>query len=368
MSPQLDIRVCTEADILPLERQIPSSGASSVHAFRYARQQDGRSTYLVAWLEGLPVGHLDLRWDGVQGCDAAQQHLAGCPELNGIVVLPERRSQGIGTRLISAAETMARQRGFHAVCVGVALENDRARALYERLGYVAWDRGVVDAYWVTVDAQGRETRHAEQCLYLQKVLLQTLADLMPSGGRKGAGIVARHDGRLLFVAERTERPEGELACIRVGGGCREEESLADCAVRKARGETGCEVSLHHSEQTFMANEHGDITAHALDDSPAPLLVYTTTPFLSSYTGLYHNALFAASLVGAPRPGPEAETLLLLSDEALLALAEGPRPLHALIAAGARVESINPPCPEATVFAEGAPRHLAALLRRGVRIG
>jgi len=173
MCSDLEIRICAEADISLLERQIPSSGASSVHAFRYARQQDGRSTYLVAWLGSLPVGHLDLRWDGVQDCEAAQQHLAGCPELNGIVVLPECRSQGIGTQLISAAETMARQRGIRTVCVGVAPENGRARALYERLGYVAWDRGVVDAYWVTVDARGRETRHAEQCLYLRKELTGT---------------------------------------------------------------------------------------------------------------------------------------------------------------------------------------------------
>lgn len=197
--------------------------------------------------------------------------------------------------------------------------------------------------------------------------MTTLADLMPTGGARGAGIVARHEGRLLFVAERTERPEGQLACMRVGGGCREEESLADCAVREAREETGCEVSLHHSEQTYTADERGDLTAHALDDSPAPLLVYTTTPLLSADSGLYHNALFAASLAGAPRPGPEAETLLLLSDEALLALEEGPRPLSALIEAGARVESLRPPAPEAVVFGGAATRHLAALLRRGVRI-
>lgn len=197
--------------------------------------------------------------------------------------------------------------------------------------------------------------------------MTTLANLMPNEGATGAGIVARHEGRLLFVADRTERPEGELACIRVGGGCREGENLTDCAVREAREEAGCRVSLHHSELTYMADERGDLVAHTLDDSPAPLLVYTR-PFLKDSPGLYHNVIFAASLLAVPRPGPEAETLLLLSDEALLALEEGPRSLSALVAAGARVESINPPCPEAIVFAEAAPRHLAALLGRGVKIG
>jgi ADP-ribose pyrophosphatase YjhB (NUDIX family) len=193
-----------------------------------------------------------------------------------------------------------------------------------------------------------------------------LTVLIPGDGARGAGIVTRYDGRLLFLLERTERPTGELVCIRVGGNCREEESFADCARREAREETGCEVALRHSEQTFAADERGDVAAHALDDALAPLLVYTKQrPDVTPPS--YHNALFAASLEAAPRPGPEAETLLLLPDEPLLALAERPRPLSALVAAGAQVESIRPPSPEAIVLPEVAPRHLAALLRRSVRI-
>ena len=165
MHDDLCIRICSERDIVLLARQF-SSGASRVHAFRYARQQDGRSTYLVAWLGEVPVGHLDLRWQGAEESPIAQQYLAEYPELNGIVVLPEYRSQGIGTRLIAAAEQIARERGFREVCLGVNIENVRARSLYTRLGYRDWGHGVVEAYWLLPDQHG--TRPTEQVIYLRK--------------------------------------------------------------------------------------------------------------------------------------------------------------------------------------------------------
>ena len=196
--------------------------------------------------------------------------------------------------------------------------------------------------------------------------MPTLTDLVPGGGRRGAGIFARHEGQFLFVGERAQRAEGELACIRVGGGCRPEESLADCAVREAREEIGCEVSLQHSHQTFVVDERIGMTAHSLEEAPAPLLVYTR-PVPGESAPCYHNAIFSGSLAAAPRPGPEAETLLLLSEEALLALAEGPLSLSALEAAGARVCSLSPPGPGAIVFAEPAALHLAALLLQGVQV-
>jgi len=91
--------------------------------------------------------------------------------LNGIAILPEYRSRGIGTRLIASAEKMARERGFREVCVGVDIENTRARSLYERLGYRDWGHGVVEAYWLLPDQNG--TRHSEQVLYLRKKLDRT---------------------------------------------------------------------------------------------------------------------------------------------------------------------------------------------------
>jgi len=167
MHDELRIEICRERDIGLLAGQF-SSGDSRVHAFRYARQQEQHSVYLIAWLGEVPVGHLDLWWQAAEDTPSAQQYLAGCPELNGIAVLPEHQSQGIGTRLIAAAEQMARERGSREMCVGVDIENTRARSLYERLGYRDWGHGVVEAYWLLPDQHG--TRHAEHAMYPRKEL------------------------------------------------------------------------------------------------------------------------------------------------------------------------------------------------------
>ena len=48
------------------------------------------------------------------------------------------QSCGIGTVLIEAAERRIRARGLHRAELSVEENNPRARALYERLGYVAY--------------------------------------------------------------------------------------------------------------------------------------------------------------------------------------------------------------------------------------
>ncbi len=54
-------------------------------------------------------------------------------------VHPALRSCGIGTLLIGTAEQRIRDRGLHRAELGVEENNPGARALYERLGYVACD-------------------------------------------------------------------------------------------------------------------------------------------------------------------------------------------------------------------------------------
>ena len=55
--------------------------------------------------------------------------------LDGIVVDPSLRGQGIGSALITAFEDRARDNGFATVSLEVIDTNPRARSLYERLGY-----------------------------------------------------------------------------------------------------------------------------------------------------------------------------------------------------------------------------------------
>ncbi len=52
-----------------------------------------------------------------------------------ISVSAAARGLGVGTRLMNAAEELARERGKNLMSLGVIGENEAARRLYERLGY-----------------------------------------------------------------------------------------------------------------------------------------------------------------------------------------------------------------------------------------
>lgn len=59
----MEIIECRAADIELLERVAPT-GLNRGHQGKYERQLGGLATYLVAWLDGEPVAHGQVRWDG----------------------------------------------------------------------------------------------------------------------------------------------------------------------------------------------------------------------------------------------------------------------------------------------------------------
>ncbi|MFE9441740.1 GNAT family N-acetyltransferase [Streptomyces sp. NPDC006602] len=163
----MEITVCAPADVALLDQHMGSPGVTSFHARRFARQEAGECTYLVAWLDGRPVGHTEMRW---LGC-AAPDVTVDCPEIGGLGVWPEElRSRGIGTALIRAAEDLARERRLTTVGIGVGRDNPRAAALYARLGY----RSLVDYVdrYAYEDHDGTTRECVEQCTFLVKELPQ----------------------------------------------------------------------------------------------------------------------------------------------------------------------------------------------------
>jgi ribosomal protein S18 acetylase RimI-like enzyme len=52
-----------------------------------------------------------------------------------MAVDPKRRRQAVATRLLTAAEQVARDWGYDSVCLHVHLTNESARACYESVGY-----------------------------------------------------------------------------------------------------------------------------------------------------------------------------------------------------------------------------------------
>ena len=84
------------------------------------------STYLVDWDGSAPIGHVHVAWEGTE---------LELPELQDMYVLPERRSQGVGTLLARAAERLVSSQGHERCSLSVSEANTDARRLYERLGY-----------------------------------------------------------------------------------------------------------------------------------------------------------------------------------------------------------------------------------------
>ncbi|MGC0333260.1 GNAT superfamily N-acetyltransferase [Streptomyces sp. SAI-170] len=166
----MEINVCGPADVALLDRFIGSPGATSFHARRFARQEAGTSTYLVAWLDGRPVGHTEVRWGGCAD-ERVRAARPGCPEINALAVWPETlRSRGIGSALIRAAERLARERGRTAIGLGVDDDNPRAAALYARLGYLPL-LDYVDRY-AYEDHDGTIHECADPATFLVKDLLK----------------------------------------------------------------------------------------------------------------------------------------------------------------------------------------------------
>jgi RimJ/RimL family protein N-acetyltransferase len=83
--------------------------------------------FFVAEVDGVVAGFVDAK----RGASAKERHVATL----GIALAPAYRSLGIGPKLMAALEDWARQVGVHKLSLGVFGTNDRARRMYERMGY-----------------------------------------------------------------------------------------------------------------------------------------------------------------------------------------------------------------------------------------
>lgn len=139
------------------------------HQERLEKQQRDEALYLVAWLDGVPVGHLLLKWGGSL---VSASTTTSRPTLSDISVHPDYQSRGIGSRLMEVAEHLAAQLGYCQVRLSVAIENVRARALYERRGYRDSGGGTHISRWPYLDGHGQEHWREETCVRLVKSLIE----------------------------------------------------------------------------------------------------------------------------------------------------------------------------------------------------
>lgn len=165
----LDIRPLVQSEIPILDAHLDVERLAGRHDERLAQQLDGRLTYLIAWMDGIPIGHTMVRWTGTTDAFVAER-ISGCAHVEDLFVMPEHRSQGIGTRILEHGEGLAAERSFTRIGLAVGIDNPRARALYERLGYVDTGFGVFEIGGTYHNARGEEREWREVCEYLAKGL------------------------------------------------------------------------------------------------------------------------------------------------------------------------------------------------------
>jgi GNAT superfamily N-acetyltransferase len=166
VAPDLVIITATDEDLPALTRAL---GQEPFFRDRLLRQRESHGRLLVAWADGTPVGVVYVWLDEAEEPEL-RELLPGVPLLNHLEVVEERRNQGVGTRIIAAAERLLADLDFKHVALGIRLDNHDACRLYERLGYQEWEYGHLQTSYVVFLADGGEDRRPELCRILVKDL------------------------------------------------------------------------------------------------------------------------------------------------------------------------------------------------------
>ena len=96
-------------------------------------QTNGDAVTLLAELDAQVVGFVDARLD--RSSDPMHRDLTYCHVVE-IAVAVQHQSQGVGERLLTAAEDWGRHRGAHLASLEFLAANTRASAFYQRrMGY-----------------------------------------------------------------------------------------------------------------------------------------------------------------------------------------------------------------------------------------
>jgi ribosomal protein S18 acetylase RimI-like enzyme len=159
------IRPIRDGELLGLEWDGTYTKFRRVFEQTYEDVVRGQRIILVAVAAGALVGQVFIQLSSTE-----QRYADGYSRgyLYSLRVRPEWQHRGLGTRLIKAAETALRARGFTAAVIAAGKDNPGAKRLYERLGYHTFgdDPGV----WYFVDVNGVQQSAVEPCWVMQKHL------------------------------------------------------------------------------------------------------------------------------------------------------------------------------------------------------
>jgi len=158
---QIVVRPLQENDVRALEWH----GGPDLRSFyetQWAQHQEGSLCVLVADFNRFPIGQAAIHWRGKPTHPAI-------PDIQSLRVFGAFQGLGIGTGLLAASEDVVAGLGFPQVSLAVALHNEAARRLYERLHYHVSGEPYVDI-WEYRDARGQVMRIEETVVDMVKTL------------------------------------------------------------------------------------------------------------------------------------------------------------------------------------------------------
>ncbi len=159
-------------DLAPADLASCGWAGSPLHLEAVAKELHRAGLGEVDYLAICPPSDLPVAMGGVD-----YQVREGAGLLFQLGVHPAVRSCGIGTFLVRSAERRITARGLRLAELNVEEVNPRARALYERLGYVAYDRQPDG--WDELAPDGSVRRYETICTMMRKRLVQLPADGSP---------------------------------------------------------------------------------------------------------------------------------------------------------------------------------------------
>ncbi len=125
----VEVRTGQPEDVSELSDALAPDTSSAHTRQRWREHVVGHREMLVALLDGQLAGCVGI---SVRG---GRFEVPGTLRLLGLDVAPRFRRQGVGAALVRGVEDRARREGLPSVRLEVAVDNDAAISLYEKLGY-----------------------------------------------------------------------------------------------------------------------------------------------------------------------------------------------------------------------------------------
>lgn len=148
-------------DLTPADLPACTWSGSAAHLVQVGRELKRAEAGEVAYLAVCTPADVPVAIGGIDF-----QVTPGAGTLWQLGVLPALQSCGLGTVLIRAAEDRIRSRGLWRAELAVEESNPRARALYERLGYLVHGRRPDS--WDVQAPDGSLRRYETMCTLMRK--------------------------------------------------------------------------------------------------------------------------------------------------------------------------------------------------------